>query len=158
MKKLILLSLFIPFFAKAQFKIVNSATINLLELRAGTWPITLQRITKESDTCYVLLFRDQQYTIDVNMTTLRFPNLEQLKYFQKGLSALKNGSTGDIAKFNEYTIKRVDVKKDGVWYILTCADGELTNFQQPEADKMIGTILNIIPPIPNGTLTSAGIK
>jgi hypothetical protein len=143
MKKFILISLFFPFFAKAQFKIVNTATINLLELRAGTWPITLQRITKESDTCYVLLFRDQQYTNVVDMSTLRFPDLEQMKFFQKGLSALKNGSTGDIAKFKEYTIKRVDVKKEGVWYILTCEEGALTNFQQPEADKMITAIANL---------------
>jgi hypothetical protein len=143
MKKLILISLFFPFFAKAQFKIVNTATINLLELRAGTWPITLQRITKESDTCYVLLFRDQQYTNVVDMSTLRFPDLEQMRFFQKGLSALKNGSTGDIAKFKEYTIKRVDVKKEGVWYILTCEEGALTNFQQPEADKMIAAIANL---------------
>jgi hypothetical protein len=157
MKKLILLSLFIPFFAKAQFKIVNSATINLLELRGGTWPITLQRITKENDTCYVLLFRDQQYTSDVDMTTLRFHDLEQLKYFQKGLSALKNGSTGDMAKFKEYTIKRVDVKKEGIWYILTCTDGNLTNFQQPEADKMIAAINNVSSSIPAGTISSSGL-
>jgi hypothetical protein len=157
MKKLILLSLFFPFFAKAQFKIVNSATINLLELRSGTWPITLQRITKESDTCYVLLFRDQQYTSDVNMTTLRFPDLIQLRYFQKALSALKSGSTGDIAKFSDYTIKRVDVKKEGIWYILTCGDGELTNFQQPEADKMITAIMGISTQVQGGTLSSNSV-
>lgn len=158
MRKLILLSLFIPFFAKAQFKIVNTATINLLELRAGTWPITLQRITKESDTCYVLLFRDQQYTNEVNMTALRFTDLEQLKYFQKGLSALKNGSTGDVAKFKEYTIKRVDVKKEGIWYILTCNEGELTNFQQPESDKMIVAITNVVSSLQNGAASSTAIK
>jgi len=140
MKKLILILFFVPFFAKAQFKIVNTATINLVELRTGTWPINLQRITKESDTTYVLLFRDQQYTNAENMTTLRFRDVEQLKYFQKGLSALKAGSNGDIAKFKEYSIKRSDVKRDGVWYVLTCSDGPLTNFQQPEADKLIAAI------------------
>jgi hypothetical protein len=140
MKKLILISLFIPFAAKAQFTIVNTSTINLAELRTGTWPLNLQRVIKESDTCYVLQFRDQQYTNEVVMTTLRFPNLGQLKYFQKGLSALKNGSTGDIAKFKEYTIKRVDVKKEGSCYILNCGEGATTNFQQSEADKMIAAI------------------
>ncbi|HMH33085.1 MAG TPA: hypothetical protein VK543_08635 [Puia sp.] len=140
MKKLILILFFVPFFAKAQFKIVNTATINLVELRTGTWPINLQRITKESDTTYVLLFRDQQYTNAENMTTLKFRDVEQLKYFQKGLSALKAGSNGDIAKFKEYSIKRSDVKRDGVWYVLTCSDGPLTNFQQPEADKLIAAI------------------
>ena len=143
MKKLVFLSLFIPFFANAQFTIVNTSTIPLVELRTGTWPLSLERIIKESDTCYVLEFRDQQYTNGVNMSTLKFGNIKQLKYFQKGLSALKSGSTGDIAKFKEYTLKRTDVKKDGVWYILTCEDGELTNFQQPEADKMIAAIISL---------------
>jgi hypothetical protein len=143
MKKLILILFFVPFFANAQFKIVNTATINLVELRTGTWPINLQRITKESDTTYVLLFRDQQYTNAENMTTLKFRDVEQLKYFQKGLSALKAGSNGDIAKFKEYSIKRSDVKRDGVWYVLTCGDGPLTNFQQPEADKLIAAISSL---------------
>lgn len=142
-KNLIFLSLFLPFafVAKAQFTIVNTSTISLVELRQGEkWPINLQRVTKESDTCYVLQFRDQQYTTEVVMTTLRFPNLEQLKYFQQGLSALKNGNTGDIAKFKDYTIKRVDVKKEGIWYILNCGAGATTNFKQPEADQFISAI------------------
>ncbi len=129
MKKLIFLSLFIPFFAKAQFTISNSSTTSLLEIREGTWPLDLQRVIKETDTCYVLEFRDQQYTNVVNMSTLRFGDMKQLKYFQKALSALKTGNTGDIAKFKDYTLKRVDVKKDGIWYTLMCGDGELINFQ-----------------------------
>jgi hypothetical protein len=140
MKKLIFLSLFIPFFAKAQFTIVNTSTVSLADVRTGTWPLNLERIIKESDTCYALEFRDQQYTNSVNMSTLRFSDLQQLRYFQKGLSALKNGSTGDIARFKDYTIKRGDVKKEGIWYILTCSDGSLTDFQQPEADKIIAAI------------------
>ncbi|HXB43811.1 MAG TPA: hypothetical protein VNV85_07130 [Puia sp.] len=143
MKKLILISLCLPFIAKAQFKIVNTATINILELRQGTWPITLQRVTKESDTTYVLLFRDQQYTDDVIMTTYRFKDIDQFKYFQKGLTALKNGSNGDVAKFKDYTIKRVDIKKEGIWYVLSCGEGGITNFQQAEANKMIAAIVNL---------------
>lgn len=140
MKKLIFLSLFLPFFAKAQFTIVNTSTTSLVELRQGTWPLDLQRIVKESDTTYVLVFRDQQFDKAVNMYTLRFRDTEQLKYFKKALAALKNGSSGDIAKFKEYSIKRVDVKKEPVSYILTCADGAQTNFQQPDADKMVAAI------------------
>jgi hypothetical protein len=140
MKKFLFLLLLTPALAKAQFTIVNISTTNLLELRNGTWPLTLERQIKELDTCYVLDFRDQQTTTDVNMATLRFGDLNQLKYFQKGLSSLKNGHSGDIARFKEYTIKRMDVKKQGSLYVLTCNDGALTNFQQPEADKMIATI------------------
>src|ERR1700761_5884982 len=144
MKKLVFLSLFLPLFSplfsKAQFTITNSSTVSLLELRTGTWPLDLEKVIKETDTCYVLEFRDQQYTNVVNMSTLRFGDLRQLKFFQKGLSALKTGNTGDIAKFKDYTIKRVDVKKEGVWYTLTCGEGELTNFQQSDADKMIAAI------------------
>jgi hypothetical protein len=141
MKKLILISLFMPFAVKAQFTIVNTSTISLVELRQGEkWPINLQRVTKESDTCYVLQFRDQQSANSDIMTTLKFPNLEQLRYFQKGLAALKKGATGDIAKFKDYTIKRVDIKKDGIWYILSCGMGSITNFKQTEADKIISAI------------------
>ena len=141
MKKLILISFFLPFAAKAQFTIVNTSTISILELRQGEkWPINLQRVTKESDTCYVLQFRDQQSVNSEIITTLKFTNLEQLRYFQKGLAALKGGATGDVAKFKDYSIKRVDIKKDGVWYILNCGMGSVTNFKQPEADKIITAI------------------
>ena len=143
MKKLIIICLFIPFVTKAQFTIVNTSTTNLVELRSGTAPLNLQRIIKESDTCYVLEFRDQGYATEVIMATLRFPNMEQLKYFQKALSALKNGTSGDIAKFKDYTIKRVDVKKEGSFYILNCGAGPTTNFRQPEADKMIAAITTL---------------
>jgi hypothetical protein len=139
MKNLLLLILFAPLAMKAQFKIVNSATINIADVRQGTWPISLQRITKQSDTCYVLQFRTQEYNNSVIIKTLKFKDLEQLKFFQQGLAALKTGNNGDVAEFKEYTIKRVDVYKEGTSYILTC-DGGLTNFQQPEADRMIAAI------------------
>lgn len=141
MKKIIfLLVAILPFLSKAQFTITNSSTTSLLEVREGTWPMELQRIIKETDTCYVLEFRDQQYNNVVNMTTLRFGNMQQLKYFMLGLAALKKGNTGDIAKFRDYTIKRIDVKGTGIWYTLNCGDGEVTNFQQSDADKMIAAI------------------
>jgi hypothetical protein len=140
MKNLIFLSLFLPFAAKAQFTIVNTSTTDLVELRSGDWPLSLQRIIKESDTCYALQFRDEGYSTESIMATLRFPNLEQLRYFQKALSALKKGSTGDIAKFKDYTLKRLDVKKEGVSYVLNCSLGETTNFRQSDADKIIATV------------------
>ncbi len=147
MKKLIVLSLFIPFFAKAQFVIVNTSTISLIEPRTGTWPLDLQRIIKESDTSYVLAFRDQQEVNSVNMITLKFGDVKQLKFFQGALTYLKTGQTGDIAKFKDYSIKRMDVKKPGVkgtvWYIFITNDGSQTNFQQPEADKMIAAIKSV---------------
>jgi len=139
MKNFLLLILFSPLAMKAQFKIINSATINIADVRQGTWPISLQRITKESDTCYVLQFRTQEDNNSVIIKTLKFRDLGQLKYFQQGLAALKSGNNGDVAEFKEYTIKRVDVYKEGTSYILTC-DGGITNFQQPEADKMIAAI------------------
>lgn len=144
MKKLIILSLFAtPFFVKAQFTISNSSTTSLLELRQGTFPLELQRVIKETDTCYELEFRDQQYTTEVNMSTLKFGNLQQLRYFMQALAVLKKGNTGDIAKFKDYTVKRVDVKKDGIWYTLICSEGEVTNFQQSEADKMVAAIKSL---------------
>jgi len=141
MKKIIILSLFsLPFISRAQFTITNSSTTSLLEVREGAWPMELQRIIKETDTCYVLEFRDQEYSNVVNMSILKFGNMQQLRYFMQGLAALKKGGTGDIAKFKDYTVKRIDVKGTGVWYTLNCGDGELTNFQQSDADKMIMAI------------------
>lgn len=144
MKKLIVLSFLVPLFAKAQFTIVNTSTVSLMEPRTGKWPLDLQRVIRESDTCYVLNFRDQQESQSVNMETLKFGDLGQLKYFGQGLAALKKGNTGDIAKYKDYTLKRMDVRKPGekgtVWYVLTCNDGALTNFQQPEADRMIDAV------------------
>ena len=139
MKNLLLFILLSPLAMKAQFKIVNSATINIVDVRQGTWPISLQRITKPSDTCYVLQFRTQEYNNSVIIKTLKFRDLGQLKYFQQGLAALKTGNNGDVAEFKDYTIKRVDVYKEGISYILTC-DGGLTNFQQPEAHRMMAAI------------------
>jgi len=140
MKKLIVIFLIIPFVSKAQFTITNTSTTSLVEIRSGTWPLNLNRIIKESDTCYVLEFRDQGYANEVVMTSLRFGNMDQLKYFQKGLSALRSGNTGDIAKYKEYSLKRVDVKREGVTYILNCGVGATTNFQQPDADKFIAAV------------------
>lgn len=147
MKRLFFLFFFVPCissFAKAQFTITNTSTVSLMEPRTGNYPLDLQRVIKESDTCYELAFRDQQESQSVNMETLKFGNLGQLKYFAQGLVALSKGNTGDIAKFKEYSIKRMDVKKQGqkgmVWYVLTCNDGTMTNFQQPDADRMVAAI------------------
>ncbi|MFT3936753.1 MAG: hypothetical protein QM726_24220 [Chitinophagaceae bacterium] len=146
MKKLIFLSLFLPvaFASKAQFTIVNNSTISLLELRQGEeWPISLQRVTKESDTCYVLQFRDQQSSNSEIVSVLKFPNLGQLRYFQQGLQALKKGATGDVAKFKDYTIKRIDMNKGSIGYLLSLGMGSVTNFKQPEADKIIAAIATL---------------
>jgi hypothetical protein len=148
MKKLIFLLLFLPFLfitkAKAQFTITNTSTITLAELRTGDWPLELQRVVKESDTIYLLSFRDKQYPNSVNISTLKFGDLTQLKYFQKGLSALKSGSNGDEAKFKSFSIKRTDVKKTGTKYVLTCTDeGDVTDIQQTEADTLVKAIKSL---------------
>ncbi len=150
MKKIIFLSLLaIPFISKAQFTITNSSTLSLLQVRDGDWPVELQRVIKETDTSYVLEFRDQQYSNVVNMTDLRFGNLEQVRYFMKALAELKKGGTGETANFKGYTLKRYDVKGNGggpkakaagIWYTLTLSEGEITNFQQTDADRMIAAI------------------
>ena len=193
MRKIVLLALIAPFFttrSEAQFTLTNSSTVSLVELRPATdtWPLDLQRIIKQTDTSYALLFRDQQFTNAVVMSTLKFRDKVQLKYFQQALSSLATLGTGTTANFKGFSIKRADVLKDGpsvpaaqpappppppaptgkgkkaaaakeatnpvpvrkvtgkvdeVWYVLTCEDGTITNFQQSEADKMIAAILPI---------------
>lgn len=138
MKKLILSLLLLPFAGKAGLE-THSPSENLAEVRAGQWPINLERNTDRSGTTYSLIFRDQQVMNGEVLDTLDFSNLEQLKYFEKALSTLKSGHNGDIAKFKDYSIKRADKKFEGIWYILQIKWG-LTDFQQPEADIMTKAI------------------
>jgi hypothetical protein len=142
MKRLILSALFLPFAGKPGLNPVHSNSTNLVEIRSGDWPMNLERTIEKSDTSYSLLFRDQQVVTGVVMDTLPFPDLVQLKYFEEALSTLKTGNNGDIAKFKDYSIKRAEVKREPVWYILRIKWG-LTNFQQPESDIMIRTIKNL---------------
>jgi hypothetical protein len=135
MKKLILSLFIVPFAGKAGFNSAPPSPNNLFEIRSGDWPIVLEK----SGTSYSLQFRDMQVLTDVVMDTLPFPDLSQLKYFEKALSVLKTAKNGDIAKFKDYSIKRADKKYEGVWYILRIKWG-LTDFRQSEADIMINTI------------------
>ncbi|HZK65600.1 MAG TPA: hypothetical protein VFC34_15770 [Puia sp.] len=139
MKKSILFSAVLPLAGIVGFSLVNSTTTNLLEVRPDPWPINLQRIISKRDTSYALEFRDQQILTGVMLDTLPFANLEQLKYFEQGLSVLKMGNNGDVANYKDYSIKRTNVRKEPTWYLLRFQSG-LTNFQQPEADKMIEAI------------------
>lgn len=142
MKKIFLVALFFALAGLVGFDGNGSASTNLLEVRAGTWPINLERDIDFRDTSYSLIFRDQSVITGVVLDTLPFADLRQLKYFQKGLTVLKTGNNGDIAKYNDYSIKRTDKRGEGTWYLLRYQWGE-TNFQQPEADLMINTIRHL---------------
>ncbi|MHA4809736.1 hypothetical protein ACX0G9_16600 [Flavitalea flava] len=139
MKKLLLSALLLPFASLAGFIANPSESKNLLEVRAGDWPINLDRYIDRRDTTYLLMFRDQQVMSGVVMDTLPFPGLQQLKYFEQALTVLKTGHNGDIARFKTYSLKRADKKNEGTWYILRDKYG-LTDFQQTEADMMTKTI------------------
>ena len=139
MKRLILSLIFIPFAGKAGFNSAHLSSTVLVEVRSGDWPISLEKTKGKSGSSYSLQFRDQQVMTNVVLDTLPFPDLAQLKYFEKALSVLKTGNNGDIAKFKDYSIKRAESRREGKWYILRCQWG-LTNFQQAEADTLISTI------------------
>ncbi|GGB17953.1 hypothetical protein [Puia dinghuensis] len=133
MKKLFLSVLLLPFAA------FHVPTENIVEVRSGAWPINLERNADGVGT-YSLIYRNQEVMSEVSLDTLTFPNLEQLRYFAKGLQALKAGHSGDIANFKDYSISRTDKKYDGgIWYLLRYQFGS-TSFQQPEADIMGKTI------------------
>ena len=124
MKKFILVALVVPFAGFTAFKLIYPSTTNLLEVRPDPWPINLQRTIDRRDTSYALEFRDQPVLSGVLLDTLPFANLQQLRYLEQGLSALKKGHNGDIATYEDYSIKRTEViKKDSVWYILQGAGG-----------------------------------
>jgi hypothetical protein len=139
MKRIILSAFFIPLAVINNMHITSTV---LVEVRSGTWPISLEKTTDIPHVSYFLQFRDQKVMSGVLLDTLPFADLSQLKYFEKALSTLKAGSNGDIAKFKDYTLKRSESKKEGKWYILRYQWG-LTNFQQREADTLISTIKKI---------------
>jgi hypothetical protein len=111
---------------------------SIVEVRGGAWPINLERNADGVGT-YSLIYRNQEVMSGVSLDTLTFPNVDQLKYFAKGLDALKAGHNGDIATFKDYKLSRADKKFEGIWYLLRYQFGS-TSFQQPEADIMGKTI------------------
>ncbi len=137
MKKLLLGILLVPL--AAMYKLPSSKAPSV-EVRSGAWPINLERTTDRPGVSYSLIFRDEQVMNANVLDTLDFPNIEQLRYFGKGLTALKVGTNGDIARFKDYSITRADKKFDGgIWFVLKdqfCS----TSFQQPEADIIVKTI------------------
>ena len=118
---------------------VGSPRTQSVEIRGGVWPISLERTTDRPGVSFSLIFRDQTEMQANVLDTLDFANAEQLRYFGKGLTALKGGTNGDIARFKDYTITRADKRFEGVWYIVRPQYGE-TKFQQPEADLINKTI------------------
>ncbi|PWT70724.1 MAG: hypothetical protein C5B59_20185 [Bacteroidetes bacterium] len=141
MKKIILSLVLIPIAGIAGFHNSIGYSSTLVEVRGGEWPISLERsISYSDDTTYSLLFRDQQIIQDVVMDTIAFPNLAQLKYLEKALTALKKGTNGDIARFRDYSINRADIKRNGTWYVLHHREWGVTNFEQQQADILIVAI------------------
>ena len=97
MKQIFFSLLMIPFAGGGGFTRIPLYNDKPVEIRSGEWPIMLQRTIEQSDTTYSLQFRDVQVLSSLVMDTLPFPDLSQLKYFEKALTTLKTGNTGDIA-------------------------------------------------------------
>lgn len=139
MKRLLLSTVIIPLAVLNGHSGGNSESTVLAEVRKGDWPISLEKTIDRSGASYSLQFRDEGEMNAVVLDTLPFPNLEQLRYFEKALSSLKNANDGDIAKFKDYSLKRTVKKYEGVFYILRYQWGS-TDFRQPEADILINAI------------------
>src|ERR1700760_4830920 len=117
MKKLIFPLLLLPIAFMAFVSHAHHSFDTIVEVRSGEWPISLERYPDKTGMVYGIIFRDEQVMNANVLDTLPFPNLEQLHYFEKGLTALKSGNNGDIARFSTYSIGRAD-KKPVVWYVL----------------------------------------
>jgi hypothetical protein len=143
MKQLLILCFFLHTGPGSRFKKADYPTVDLMQVRLAPWPINLQRVIYYTDTCYAFQFRDQSTMNSVAIKTMDLETLEQLKYFKEGLVTLKKGSNGDVAEFRNYSIKRVGTKKENSWYILSY-DGAVTNFQEPQVNRMIYIINNLI--------------
>lgn len=142
MKQILLIFLFLHTGPGARQETANYPTVDLINIRLAPWPINLQRVIYYTDTCYALQFRDQGVMNAVNIKTMEIYNMDQLKYLKLGLTTLTKGSTGDVAEFKDYSIKKVGTKKENSWYILNY-DGAVTNFQQSEANRMVTIINNL---------------
>jgi len=114
-----------------------------MQVRLAPWQINMQRIIYYTDTCYALQFRDQSTMNSVAIKTMDLETLEQLKYFREGLVTLKKGNTGDVAEYRNYSLKKVGIKKENTWYILSY-DRAVTNFQEAQANRMIFIIDQLI--------------
>jgi hypothetical protein len=143
MKQLLIIPLFLHFSSGHWFKKQFYPTVDLMNVRLEPWPINLQRVIYYTDTCYAFQFRDQSIMNGVIIKTLDLETLEQLKYFKEGLVTLKKGANGDVAEYRNYTIKKVGTKKENSWYILSYG-GAVTNFQEPQVNRMIFIIDNFI--------------
>ena len=139
MKILLLLPLFLPTSGTGTHTHAYPWITDTYEVRLAPWPITFKRTISETDTCYYLQFRNQHLLNGVDTKTLEFENLEQLHYFQQGLSVLKKGANGETAEFAHYSIKKVSTNREGIWYILTYGDA-ITNFQDAQANRLINII------------------
>jgi hypothetical protein len=143
MKQLLIICFFLHTGPGDRFKKMDYPTVDLMQVRMAPWPINLQRVIYYTDTCYAFQFRDQSTMNSVAIKTMDLETMEQLKYFKEGLVTLKKGSNGDVAEFRNYSIKKVGTKKENSWYILSY-DGAVTNFQEPQVNRMIYIINNLI--------------
>jgi hypothetical protein len=143
MKQLLLLPLFLHFGGGNFTRKAQYPTVDLMQVRLAPWPINIQRVIYYTDTCYAIQFRDQGAMNAVAIKTMDLETMNQLKYFKDGLTALKKGNNGDVAEFRNYSIKRVGTKKENSWYILSY-DGAVTNFQEPQLNRMIFIINDLI--------------
>jgi hypothetical protein len=143
MKQLLLIPFFMHMSSGHWFKNAFYPTVDLMPVRMEPWPINLQRVIYFTDTCYAFQFRDQSTMNAVAIKTMDLETMEQLKYFKDGLTTLKKGSNGDVAEFRNYSIKKVGTKKENSWYILSY-DGAVTNFQEPQVNRMVYIINDLI--------------
>jgi hypothetical protein len=143
MKQLLIFCLFLHAGPEYRLKTADYPTVDLMQVRMAPWPINIQRVIYYTDTCYAFQFRDQSTMNSVAIKTMDLETLEQLKYFREGLATLKKGANGDVAEFRNYSIKRVGAKKENSWYILSY-DGAVTNFQEPQLNRMIFIINDLI--------------
>ncbi len=143
MKYFLLISYLIHFGDKAPVKDNRYPDVNYMQVRVGAWPINLQRVIFCTDTCYAIEFRDQSTMNAVANKSMCMETLAQLKFFKEGLISLKKGNNGDVAEYNNFSMKKVGTNKNNSWYILSY-DNAVTNFQEPQLNRMIFLINDLL--------------
>ena len=132
MKRLFLSALILPV-AATIYSWTLTHPPDVAEIRAGVWPISLQRVDDRPGVSFSLIFRDQTEQFENVMDTLDFANMKQLKYLDDGLAALKHN--GDRAVYKDFSIARADKKYEDTFYILRANYGQ-TVFRQRHKDLL----------------------
>ena len=133
-KALSLLLLYLPFHTLAQIKVIKKPTL-IVDVGNNFWPLKLEKDIVDSDTAYLVEFRDASYTQLIDLKLIRFSKVE-LKEFAAALSQVLIASLKD-----QVVIPKAIISKEkgpfGIIYYQLYYDHALCNMKEKQVRKLI---------------------